>query len=71
MSKLAKAWRTEKYLRRLEAVLLVADKDNIYGLTGNGVAWGMKGVMRVGSGGQFACSAALALIDQDGVEAEV
>ncbi len=68
---LAKAWRTEKYLRRLEAVLLVADKDNIFELTGNGdVLEPEKGVMGVGSGGQFAYSAALALIDQDGVEAE-
>jgi ATP-dependent HslUV protease subunit HslV len=68
---LAKAWRTEKYLRRLEAVLLVADKDNIFELTGNGdVLEPEKGVMGVGSGGQFAYSAALALIDQEGVEAE-
>ena len=68
---LAKAWRTEKYLRRLEAVLLVADKDNIFELTGNGdVLEPEQGVMGVGSGGQFAFSAALALIDQDGVEAE-
>ena len=68
---LAKAWRTEKYLRRLEAVLLVADKDNIFELTGNGdVLEPEQGVMGVGSGGQFAYSAALALIDQDGVEAE-
>ena len=68
---LAKAWRTEKYLRRLEAVLLVADKDNIFELTGNGdVLEPEKGVIGVGSGGQFAYSAALALIDQEGVEAE-
>jgi len=68
---LAKAWRTDKYLRRLEAVLLVADKDNIFELTGNGdVLEPEKGVMGVGSGGQFALSAALALIDQDGVDAE-
>ena len=33
---LAKAWRTDKYLRRLEAVLLVADVNNIFELTGNG-----------------------------------
>jgi len=33
---LAKLWRTDKYLRKLEAVLLVADKDNIFELTGNG-----------------------------------
>jgi len=68
---LAKAWRTDKYLRRLEAVLLVADKDNIYELTGNGdVLEPEVGVMGVGSGGAYAYSAAMALIDQDGVEAE-
>lgn len=68
---LAKLWRTDKYLRRLEAVLLVADKDNIYELTGNGdVLEPENGVMGVGSGGHYAYSAALALIDQDGVEAE-
>jgi ATP-dependent HslUV protease subunit HslV len=68
---LAKAWRTEKYLRRLEAVLIVADKDNIFELTGNGdVLEPEHGCMGVGSGGQFAYSAALALMDQEGVEAE-
>jgi len=68
---LAKNWRTDKYLRRLEAVLLVADKDNIYELTGNGdVLEPERGVMGVGSGGSFAYSAALALVDQEGVEAE-
>jgi ATP-dependent HslUV protease, peptidase subunit HslV len=68
---LAKNWRTDKYLRRLEAVLLVADKDNIFELTGNGdVLEPERGVMGVGSGGSFAYSAALALIDQEGVEAE-
>ena len=68
---LAKLWRTDRYLRKLEAVLLVADKDNIFELTGNGdVLEPERGVMGVGSGGSFAYSAALALIDQDGVEAE-
>jgi len=68
---LAKNWRTDKYLRRLEAVLLVADKDNIYELTGNGdVLEPEVGVMGVGSGGAYAYSAAMALINQDGVEAE-
>jgi ATP-dependent HslUV protease subunit HslV len=68
---LAKSWRTDKYLRRLEAVLLVADNQNIYELTGNGdVLEPEKGVMGVGSGGQFALAAALALIDQPNVDAE-
>ena len=68
---LAKSWRTDKFLRRLEAVLLVADANNIYELTGNGdVLEPEKGVMGVGSGGQFALSAALALMDQPDVDAE-
>ncbi len=68
---LAKLWRTDKYLRRLEAVLLVADKENMYELTGNGdVLEPERGVMGVGSGGHYAYSAALALMDQEGVEAE-
>ena len=68
---LAKAWRTDKFLRRLEAVLLVADANNIFELTGNGdVLEPETGVMGVGSGGQFALAAALALIDQPGVDAE-
>eukprot|EP00596_Hydrurales_sp_CCMP1899_P005960 CAMPEP_0119034058 /NCGR_PEP_ID=MMETSP1177-20130426/1109_1 /TAXON_ID=2985 /ORGANISM="Ochromonas sp, Strain CCMP1899" /LENGTH=209 /DNA_ID=CAMNT_0006991261 /DNA_START=286 /DNA_END=915 /DNA_ORIENTATION=+ len=68
---LAKAWRSDKYLRRLEAVLLVADANNIFELTGNGdVLEPEQGVMGVGSGGSFAQAAALALIDQPGVGAE-
>jgi len=52
---LAKAWRTDKYLRRLEAVLLVCDKDVSFELTGNGDVLEPKdGVMGVGSGGLFA-----------------
>ncbi|GMI19730.1 hypothetical protein TrRE_jg2384 [Triparma retinervis] len=50
---LAKAWRTDKYLRRLEAVLLVADKKSMYELTGNGdVLEATDGIMGVGSGGR-------------------
>ena len=63
---LAKAWRTDKYLRRLEAVLLVADKSNTFELTGNGdVLEPQNGVMGVGSGGTFAQAAALALMDSE------
>ncbi|CAE7435181.1 hslV [Symbiodinium microadriaticum] len=52
---LAKAWRTDKYLRKLEAVLLVADSNNTFELTGNGdVLEPFYGVMGVGSGGSFA-----------------
>ena len=68
---LAKAWRTEKYLRRLEAVLLVADANNTFELTGNGdVLEPQHGVMGVGSGGSFALSAALALMDQPDLTAK-
>ena len=68
---LAKAWRTEKYLRRLEAVLLVADANNTFELTGNGdVLEPQHGVMGVGSGGSFALSAALALMDNDDLTAK-
>eukprot|EP01006_Ploeotia_vitrea_P067793 TRINITY_DN98488_c0_g1_i1.p1 TRINITY_DN98488_c0_g1~~TRINITY_DN98488_c0_g1_i1.p1 ORF type:complete len:230 (+),score=1.36 TRINITY_DN98488_c0_g1_i1:1-690(+) len=68
---LAKAWRTDKYLRRLEAVLLVADVNNIFELTGNGdVLEPQSGVMGVGSGGTYAQAAALALIDQPDLSAE-
>lgn len=68
---LAKNWRTDKYLRRLEAVLLVADAHNTFELTGNGdVLEPEKGVMGVGSGGSFALAAALALMDEPNVDAE-
>ena len=68
---LAKAWRTDKYLRRLEAVLLVADKNNIFELTGNGdVLEPDHNVMGAGSGGQYALAAALALMDNKEMDAE-
>ena len=68
---LAKAWRTDKYLRRLEAVLLVADKNNIFELTGNGdVLEPDHNAMGAGSGGQFALAAALALMDSKELDAE-
>mmetsp|Transcript_10659 Transcript_10659/g.17387 ORF Transcript_10659/g.17387 Transcript_10659/m.17387 type:complete len:217 (-) Transcript_10659:1625-2275(-) len=68
---LAKAWRSDKYLRRLEATLLVADKNNSFELTGNGdVLEPPVGALAIGSGGNFALAAALALIDQPGVEAQ-
>lgn len=59
---LAKLWRTDKYLRRLEAVMIVVDKDVSLTLTGNGdVISAPDGVIAVGSGGMFALSAARAL----------
>ena len=61
---LAKDWRTDRYLRRLEAMMLVANKDITLALTGNGdVLEPEQGVMAIGSGGNFALAAAKALID--------
>jgi ATP-dependent HslUV protease subunit HslV len=63
---LAKDWRTDRYLRRLEAMLIVADKDAIYTVTGVGdVLEPEYGVAAIGSGGQFALAAARALVDFD------
>lgn len=60
---LAKDWRTDRALRRLEALLVVADKDNSLIITGNGdVVEPNDGIMAIGSGGQYAKSAALALM---------
>lgn len=69
---LAKDWRTDRYLRRLEAMLLVADKDTILTVTGVGdVLEPEYGVAAVGSGGNYALAAARALIDEDsGSDAE-
>eukprot|EP01034_Spumella_vulgaris_P022696 gene22696-28847_t len=70
-TELAKLWRSDKYLRRLEATLLVADATHSFELTGNGdVLEPEYGAIAVGSGGSYALSAALALLDQPGVEAE-
>ncbi|EJF78071.1 ATP-dependent protease subunit HslV [Bartonella birtlesii] len=63
---LAKDWRTDRYLRRLEAMMLVADKKVTLALTGLGdVLEPEDGVMAIGSGGNFALSAARALMDVD------
>lgn len=62
---LAKGWRTDKYLRRLEASIIVADKNVSLELTGNGdVLESHDGILAVGSGGHYASAAARALIDQ-------
>ena len=59
---LAKDWRTDKFLRRLEAVLLAADKNNMFLISGNGdVIEPDEPILATGSGGDFARSAALAL----------
>lgn len=63
---LAKDWRTDKYLRNLEAMMIVADKDVTLILTGNGdVLEPAAGVAAIGSGGNFALSAATALYDYE------
>jgi len=61
---LAKDWRSDRYLRRLEALLLVADPDKIFVISGNGdVIEPDHDVAAIGSGGQFALSAARALVE--------
>jgi ATP-dependent HslUV protease, peptidase subunit HslV len=63
---LAKDWRTDKYLRNLEAMLIVADKEITLILTGNGdVLEPLDGIAAIGSGGNFALSAARALMDYE------
>jgi ATP-dependent HslUV protease subunit HslV len=68
---LAKDWRTDKFLRNLEAMMIVADKDVTLVVTGNGdVLEPEAGVAAIGSGGNFALAAARALVDYAG-DAEV
>jgi ATP-dependent HslUV protease subunit HslV len=63
---LAKDWRTDKYLRNLEALMIVADKDVLLILTGNGdVLEPEHGIAAIGSGGNYALSAAKALADYE------
>ena len=63
---LAKDWRTDKYLRNLEALMIVADKDIMLILTGNGdVLEPEGGIAAIGSGGNYALSAARALADYE------
>jgi len=68
---LAKDWRTDRYLRRLEAMMAVADREGSYTLTGNGdVLEPEDGIIAIGSGGNFALAAARALIDREELSAE-
>ena len=61
---LAKDWRTDRFLRRLEAMMIVADRDKTLVLTGTGdVLEPDRDVMGIGSGGNFALAAARALLD--------
>lgn len=68
---LAKDWRTDRYLRRLEAMMAVADTERSFTLTGNGdVLEPDDGVIAIGSGGNYALAAARALLSVDGLSAE-
>jgi ATP-dependent HslUV protease subunit HslV len=61
---LAKDWRTDRFLRRLEAMMIVADRERTLVLTGTGdVLEPEGGVMGIGSGGNYALAAAKALLD--------
>lgn len=69
---LAKEWRTDRALRRLEAMLIVADKKNTLVITGNGdVLEPEQSIAAIGSGGAFAQSAARALMENTELEPEV
>ena len=68
---MAKDWRTDRYLRRLEAMMAVADADVSLVLTGTGdVLEPDDGLIGIGSGGNYALAAARALYDRDDMDAE-
>ncbi|HIJ42919.1 MAG TPA: ATP-dependent protease subunit HslV [Rhodospirillaceae bacterium] len=68
---MAKDWRTDRYLRRLEAIMAVADKKVSLVLTGTGdVLEPEDGLIGIGSGGNYALAAARALFDRDDLDAE-
>ena len=63
---LAKDWRTDKYLRRLEALMAVADKEKSFIISGTGDVLEPEGdVIGIGSGGNYALAAAKVLMDTD------
>lgn len=67
---LAKDWRTDKVLRRLEALMIVADSERSFILSGNGdVIEPENGIAAIGSGGPYALAAARALVDHTGLDA--
>ncbi len=67
---MAKDWRTDRALRKLEALLCVADKETSLIITGNGdVIEPEKNIMAIGSGGAFAQSAAIALLENSELDA--
>ncbi|KUK83926.1 MULTISPECIES: ATP-dependent protease subunit HslV [Petrotoga] len=68
---LTKEWRMDKALRRLEALLLVADKENIFLISGNGeVMEPQEDAIAIGSGGPYAYAAAMALLRNTDLDAE-
>ena len=68
---MAKDWRTDRYLRRLEAMMAVADKNVSLVLTGTGdVLEPEDGLIAIGSGGNYALAAARALMDREDLDAE-
>lgn len=68
---LAKDWRTDRYLRRLEAMMAVVDQKTSLILTGTGdVLEPERGIIAIGSGGNYARAAAQALLDIEGLDAE-
>lgn len=67
---LAKEWRTDRMLRRLEALLLVGNRERILLISGNGdVIEPDEGAIAIGSGGQYAYAAALAMLDNPELDA--
>lgn len=68
---MAKDWRTDRMLRRLEALLAIADSENSLLISGNGdVIEPENGLIAIGSGGPFAQAAAMALLDHTELDAE-
>lgn len=69
---LAKDWRTDKYLQKLEAMLIVTDGDGLFVVTGAGdVLEPEHGIAAIGSGGNYALAAARAMIDGDGTAEQI
>jgi len=69
---LAKDWRSDKYLRRLEALMAVADKEKSFMISGNGdVLEPEHGVIAIGSGGNYALAAAKVLMDTNKTAEEI
>jgi ATP-dependent HslUV protease subunit HslV len=68
---LAKDWRTDKYLRRLEAMMIVVNQESSFILSGNGdLIEPEDGIAAIGSGGVYALAAAKALLPVEGYDAE-